>query len=135
MSGEAERAARLGRLLKVQGRKRQMEEWRLAALKRDAIALHETSAEILASLGEHCLLNGLFLEGRASALRRNEGLIVRNRTAQDSAETELDAARTIEKRVEREALAAAAIAARVKEQSDLLSALDDHLASRSASFE
>lgn len=135
MSGERERAVRLGRLLDVQGRKRQMEEWRLAALRREAVALAETSAEILASLGEQCVLNGLFLEGRASALRRNEGLIVRNRSAQTDAEAALEAARTIEKRVEREASAAAELAGRVKEQSDLLSALDDHLTTRSASFE
>lgn len=135
MSGERERAARLSRLLEVQGRKRQMQEWKLAALKREAVALHETSAEILASLGEHCLLNGLFLEGRASALRRNEGLIVCNRTAQEGAETELEAARTIEKRVEREAAAANEAAGRAKEQADLLSALDDYLTTRSASFE
>ena len=135
MSGERERAVRLGRLLEVQGRKRQMEEWRLAALKREGVALHETSAEILASLGEQCLLNGLFLEGRASALRRNEGLIVRNRTAQEAAEADLDAARSIEKRLEREASAAGEIAARVKEQTDLLAALDDYLVTRSASFE
>lgn len=135
MSGERERAARLGRLLEVQGRKRQMGEWRLAALQREAVALHETSADILASLGEQCVLNGLFLEGRASALRRNEGLIVRNRTEQESAEAELNAARTIEKRLEREASAAGELAARAKEQSDLLSALDDYLVTRSASFE
>lgn len=135
MSGERERAVRLRRLLDVQGRKRQMEEWRLAALQREAIALHETSAEILASLGEQCVLNGLFLEGRASALRRNEGLIVRNRSAQDISEADLNAARAIEKRLEREAAAAGEVAARVEEQSDLLTALDDYLVARSASFE
>jgi hypothetical protein len=135
MSGEKERAVRLARLVEVQSRKRQMEEWRLGALKREAVQLAETSAEILESLGEQSLLNGLFLEGRASALRRNEGLIVQNRGAQESAEAGLNAARGIEKRLERAAGDAAEVAARIREQEDLLSALDDFLTTRSASFE
>jgi len=135
MSGEQTKATRLQRLLTVQARKRQMEEWRLAELKREGIALAATSVEILQSLGDQCLLQGLFLEAKASSLRRNEVHIAANQVAQIAAVETLREAQGIEKRLERAAEDAGVDAARVGERDALALALDDYLTASRASFE
>jgi hypothetical protein len=135
MSGEEARATRLQRLLAVQARKRQMEEWRLADLKREATALAANSVEILQSLGDQSLLQGLFLEAKASALRRNEVEIVTNQTAQGKAADRLREAQGIEKRLERASEDAGVVAARAEERTALELALDGYLTAARASFE
>jgi hypothetical protein len=135
MSAERERAERLKRLLDVQARRRRLAEWRLADLRREAAALEATSAEILESLGTQSLLNGLFLEGRASALRRNEARIVANRAGASDAERRLVDIRGMEKRMEKAAGEAEGAALRREERDRLSEALDDYLAARAASLE
>lgn len=135
MSGEQARAIRLQRLLTVQARKRQMEEWRLAELKREGIALATISVEILQTLGDQSLMQGLFLEAKASALRRNEVQITANHHSQSEAVEALRSAQGIEKRLERASEEADVVAARVEERSALDVALDDYLTSARASFE
>jgi hypothetical protein len=133
MSEERERAERLKRLLDVQGRRRKLAEWRLADLHREGEALAATSAEILESLGVHSLLNGLFLEGRASALRRNEAKIVANRAGAAEAERRLVEMRGMEKRMAKAAGEAEGVAQGREERDRLAEALDDYLAARAAS--
>ncbi|GGE19753.1 hypothetical protein GCM10011390_43760 [Aureimonas endophytica] len=135
MSAERERANRLHRLLEVQARKRKLTEWRLAELAREGAELQATSAEILESLGTHSLLNGLFLEGRASALRRNEAKIVANRQSREETGRELVEAQRIEKRMARAVDDAETAALRREEREELELALDDYLAAGRASLE
>lgn len=135
MSGEQERARRLQRLLVVQGRKRQVEEWRLAELRREAIALAATSAEMLTSLGDQSLLHGLFLDAKASALKRNEVKIAANAVLQAKAEKLLRETQGFEKRLERASGDAREAASRVAEREGLDLALEDHLTALNASFE
>lgn len=135
MSGEQARAERLQRLLSVQARKRQMEEWRLAELKREATTLAATSVEILQSLGDQSLLQGLFLEAKASTLRRNEVQIAANQTAQLGSIGRLSAAQGIEKRLEHASEEADGVALRAEERTALDLALDDYLTASRASFE
>ncbi len=135
MSTERDRAERLKRLLDVQARKRRLAEWRLAELVREEAELKATSAEILESLGTQSLLNGLFLEGRASALRRNEAKIVLNVQNREATGKALVEAQRIEKRMERAVAEADVIALRREERDDLDLALDDYLAATGASLE
>ncbi|MBC8128983.1 MAG: hypothetical protein H7Y08_01525 [Rhizobiaceae bacterium] len=135
MSGEKARAERLQRLVEVQGRKRQMEEWRLAELKREETALAASSVEILQSLGDQSLLHGLFLEAKAATLKRNEVRIATNRSAQEVASVKLRDSQSIEKRIGRASDDARVLADRVAEQQALDLALDDYLTSTAASFE
>ncbi|GGD27645.1 hypothetical protein [Aureimonas glaciei] len=135
MSGEGTRAARLERLQSVQLRKRQVEEWRLAELKREGIALAALSVEILQSLGDQSLLQGLFLEAKATTLRRNEVKIVANRSIQVQAELRLREAQGIEKRLERACEEARGVADQIDERTELDLALQDYLTAANASFE
>ncbi|KAB0679888.1 hypothetical protein [Aureimonas leprariae] len=135
MSAERERAERLKRLLDVQARKRRLAEWQLAELRREAGELAAASAEIIESLGTQSLLNGLFLEGRASALRRNEAKIVRNRDAAAKAGAAFAEAQGIEKRMERAVAEAETVAARREERDALAATLDDYLAAARTSLE
>ncbi len=135
MSAEADRADRLRRLLDVQARKRRLAEWALADRRREGAELAAASAAIIESLGTQSLLNGLFLEGRASALRRNEALVVANRAAQTRAAADLAEAQGIEKRMER-AVAEAGVAARRRAERDVLEAtMDEYFATPRASLE
>lgn len=135
MSGEQVRSDRLQRLVAVQMRKRQLDEWRLADLKREAIALAASSADILQSLGDQSLLHGLFLDAKASTLRRNEVLVAGNRAAQVEAEKRLRDAQAIEKRLDRAAEDARETADRAAERASLDLALEDYLTAANASFE
>ena len=135
MSGEQARAIRLQRLLAVQARKRQMEEWQLAELKRTAATLEATSIEILQSLGDQSLLQGLLLEAKAATLRRNEVQISANRVEQGRTEQKVRDAQGIEKRLEQASEEASSDAARVEERAALELALDDYLTAARASFE
>ena len=135
MSGEAARASRLERLLSVQARKRQVEEWQLAELKRDEIKLTALSAEILESLGDQSLLQGLFLDAKAKTLRRNEVKIATNRSTQVNADLKVRQSQGIEKRLERACADARSEANRAGEQIALDLALQDYLTAADASFE
>lgn len=135
MSAERERAERLKRLLDVQVRKRRLAEWKVADCNRADAELAATSAEIIESLGTQSLLNGLFLEGRASALRRNEAKILANRSLLQQAATALVEAQGVEKRMERAVAEAETVALRREEGESLALALDDWLAAKSTSLE
>ncbi|MFD2236340.1 hypothetical protein [Aureimonas populi] len=97
----ATRAQRLERLLKVQEKRRAMEEWRLAELRRQDAALEREAHDILASLGEQSLLNGLFLEAKSSALKRKEAERVRLLAQEETVRARLLDAAATEKRLER----------------------------------
>jgi hypothetical protein len=135
VSAERERAERLRRLLDVQSRKRRLAEWKLGELQREATALAATSAEIIESLGTQSLLNGLFLEAKASTLRRNEARIVANKAALAEAAARLLDAQGIEKRMERAVAEANVVAARREERDALAATLDDYLAAARTSLE
>lgn len=135
MSGETERAERLARLLAVQAHKRRLEEWRLAELGREALALAATSADMLKSLGDQSLLHGLFLDAKVSALKRNEVAAAANRATQAATELKLRDAQGIEKRLERASADAGSAGARSAERAGLAAVLDGYLASAGASFE
>ncbi|BDA85913.1 hypothetical protein Sa4125_34550 [Aureimonas sp. SA4125] len=135
MSGEEARAGRLERLRSVQTRKRQVEEWRLAEMKREEIALAAHSVEILQSLGDQSLLQGLFLEAKATTLRRNEVKIASNRRVQVEAELSLREAQGVEKRLQRACDDARGLADQVSERANLDLALQDYLTAANASFE
>lgn len=135
MSMEGERAERLARLLKVQAHKRRLEEWRLADLQREALALAASSAEILTSLGDQSLLHGLFLDSKVSALKRNEVSAAANRAGQESTGHRLREAQGVEKRIERASSDAGNASARVAERAGLAAVLDEYLTAANASFE
>ena len=133
MSGT--RADRLERLQKLQKRKREMEEWRLAELERKAASLAAETEEILKSLGDQSLLNGLFLEAKANALRRKEGERAVVRAEAERAKVRLTEAGGVEKRLERIAGEARSEQTRTDESAALAEILDGFLISRSASLE
>lgn len=135
MSDENDRAERLARLLVVQAQKRRLEEWRLAELQREALALAASSAAILKSLGDESLLHGLFLDAKASALKRNEVTASANRASQAKTELRLREAQGIEKRLERASSDADGDNARVAERTGLAAVLEDYLTAVNASFE
>lgn len=135
MSGDRPRAARLSRLLEVQARRRQVEEWRLAELQREARDLAGAGVAILQSLGDQSLLHGLFLDAKAAALKRNEAKAVVNRARQGEAEARLRAAHGVEKRLERASGAAKAVEQRLAERDDLDEAIEAHLAAARTSLE
>lgn len=131
----ASRADRLERLRALQGRRREMEEWRLAALERRAGELKAEAEAILESLGAHSPLSGLFLEAKAQRLRRKEA--ERAETLRE-AEAVRKSAREIaatEKRLERLGLQARMSENAEAESRSLADILDAHLASRRASLE
>lgn len=101
MSGQATRPHRLKRLLRVQKQKRELEEWRLAALGRERSDIDRKEVEIVESLGAESILQGLFLDQKVRSLRRNDVDKVRNGKAQDAATVRLRTARQREKHVER----------------------------------
>lgn len=134
MSGGS-RAERLGRVLAVQVQKRKLEEWRLAEAVREEERLRTNERELLETLGNQSLMQGLFLDAKVSALRRNDRALAETRERQDVVREALKTAATAEKRLERAGARARAEERSARERDDLLLALDDHLAARAASFE
>ncbi len=134
MSGQS-RAARLARVRDVQEKMRQLEEWRLGELVREETRLLETERELLETLGSQSLMQGLFLEGKAAALRRNDVVLRETQAKEALAREKVRQAQATEKRIERAAGKAEASERAATERSELLLALEDHLAARAASFE
>ncbi|KQQ88232.1 hypothetical protein [Aureimonas sp. Leaf324] len=134
MSGQS-RAARLARVRDVQEKMRQLEEWRLGELVREETRLLENERELLETLGSQSLMQGLFLEGKAAALRRNDVVLRETQAKEALAREKVRQAQATEKRIERAAEKAEATERAATERSELLLALEDHLAARAASFE
>ncbi|WP_294644314.1 hypothetical protein [uncultured Aureimonas sp.] len=134
MSGQS-RAARLARVRDVQEKMRQLEEWRLGELVREETRLLKTERELLETLGSQSLMQGLFLEGKAAALRRNDVVLRETQAKEALAREKVRQAQATEKRIERAAGKAEASERAATERSELLLALEDHLAARAASFE
>ncbi|WP_062212630.1 hypothetical protein [Aureimonas sp. AU12] len=131
MSGGS-RADRLARVLAVQEQKRKLEEWRLAEAVREEQRLQENERELLETLGNQSLMHGLFLDAKVSALRRNDEALGKTREHQGVVREALKLAATAEKRLERASAKARAAERNARERSDLLLALDDHLAARAS---
>ncbi|WP_102958768.1 hypothetical protein [Mangrovicella endophytica] len=127
MSVDPTRSKRLKRLLKVQQQKRTLQEWRLATLQRERSDLDQQEVEIVESLGEQSILQGLFLDTKVRALRRNTQDKTRNAEAQHTTSKRLEAERRREKQVERAKAEAVREDAGVSAQKDLASALDTFL--------
>lgn len=134
MSGKS-RAERLARVRDVQEKMRQLEEWRLGELVREETRLLENERELLETLGSQSLMHGLFLEGKAAALRRNDLALRETREREAVAREKVQKAQATEKRIESAADKAGASERAEVERADLLLALEDHLAARAASFE
>ena len=132
---EGKRSDRLARVLAVQERKRQRAEWALAELVREGKALENTRDELLNTLGEQSLMQGLFLDAKVSALRRNDLALAAVEAKQVGARERVRTESLAEKRVERAAEAARVEDRIAQDAVELLTALDDHLVARAASLE
>jgi hypothetical protein len=132
---EGKRSDRLARVLAVQERKRQLAEWALAELVREEKRLVDTRAELLDTLGAQSLMQGLFLDAKVSALRRNDVALAGVVARQTDAKAEVQQASLAEKRVQRAAEAALVEDQLADDTAELLSTLDDYLVARAASLE
>ncbi|KTQ94121.1 MULTISPECIES: hypothetical protein [Aureimonas] len=132
---EGKRSDRLARVLAVQERKRQQAEWALAELVREQKGLEDTRDELLDTLGAQSLMQGLFLDAKVSALRRNDLALAAVSAKQLDARERVRAENMTEKRVERAAEAALVEDRIAQDAVELLSALEDHLVARAASLE
>lgn len=133
MSGS--RADRLERLKRVQEKRRAIEEWRLADLRRRDAALAAEAHEILDSLGETTGLSGLFLEAKASTLKHKEGERTRLVSQEAAVRERLREAQGMEKRLERLAGEARRGEDARAEAVNLSDTLEAYLAARGASLE
>ncbi|MBB3996384.1 hypothetical protein [Aureimonas pseudogalii] len=128
------RSDRLGRVLAVQQQKRKLAEWKLAEMVREEEALRATEIELLDTLGRQSLMQGLFLDAKVSALRRNDLALRETQERQAAARGALTEIRRIEKRIERATETAARADRSAAERVGLLEALDEHLVAQAASF-
>ncbi len=132
---EGKRSDRLKRVLAVQERKRQLAEWALADLVREEKQLEDTRAELLDTLGAQSLMQGLFLDAKVSALKRNDMALAAVVKRQSEARERVQAESLAEKRVQRAFDAALVEDRAAGEMAELLATLDDHLVARAASLE
>ncbi len=132
---EGKRSDRLARVLAVQERKRQLAEWALADLVREEKQLEDTRAELLDTLGAQSLMQGLFLDAKVSALKRNDMALAAVVKRQSEARERVQAESMAEKRVQRAFDAALVEDRAASEMAELLATLDDHLVARAASLE
>lgn len=128
------RSERLGRVLAVQQQKRRLAEWKLAELVREEEGLRATEVELLDTLGRQSLMQGLFLDAKVSALRRNDLALRATQVRQATARDGLTEIRRTEKRIERASEEASRADRSASERAGLLEALDEHLAAQAASF-
>ena len=128
------RSDRLGRVLAVQQQKRKLAEWKLTELVREEEGLRATEVELLDTLGRQSLMQGLFLDAKVSALRRNDLALRETLERQATARGALTEIRRIEKRIERANETAARADRSAAERVSLLEALDEHLVAQAASF-
>ena len=134
MSG-AERLTRLDRILKVQGQKRLLEEWRLAHLRENHAAIERDDVSLLESLDVTSQLHGLFIETKVKGLRRNEVQRRANLMEQDVAHGAIAEARRAEKGIVRLRDDARRDDDAEAEAKGLEASLDGFLARRAPSFE
>jgi len=128
------RSDRLGRVLAVQQQKRKLAEWKLTELVREEEGLRATEVELLDTLGRQSLMQGLFLDAKVSALRRNDLALRETLERQATARGALTEIRRIEKRIERANETAARADRSAAERVSLREALDEHLVAQAASF-
>lgn len=133
MSPLRERHERVRRVRLVQEKKRQMAEWALARAQEEEERLREVEIELLETLGAQSLMQGLFLEGKAAALRRNDLHLRDAGLAREAARGHLDEAARAEKRLERAEGEAGRLRRAGEEAAALATLLDEHLSA--ASFE
>lgn len=131
--GGADRFERVRRVRLVQEKKRQMAEWELAEARKEEERLRLVEVELLETLGAQSLMQGLFLEGKAQALRRTAAEITAAERASAAVRERLDEAARTEKRLERAEREAGVLARAETESRSLAALLDDRLAA--ASFE
>ena len=134
MSG-VERLTRLDRILKVQGQKRLLEEWRLAHLKEGHAAIERDDVSLIESLDVSSQLHGLFTEAKVKSLRRNDVKRRANVLEQDVAQGAIVEARRAEKGIERLRDDARREGDAEDEAEGLEASLDGYLARRAPSFE
>ncbi|WP_427024052.1 hypothetical protein ACP4J4_16240 [Aureimonas ureilytica] len=132
---DGKRSDRLARVLAVQERKRQLAEWALSDLAREEKRLEDTRVELLDTLGAQSLMQGLFLDAKVSALKRNEVALAAVLKQKDEARERVQTESLAEKRVERAANAALVEDRATEEAAALALTLDDYLAGRAASLE
>ena len=132
---DGKRSDRLARVLAVQERKRQLAEWALSDLAREEKRLEDTRAELLDTLGAQSLMQGLFLDAKVSALKRNDVALAAVLKQKDEARERVQAESLAEKRVERAANAALVEDRATEEAAALALTLDDYLVGRAASLE
>ncbi|WP_019996936.1 hypothetical protein [Aureimonas ureilytica] len=132
---DGKRSDRLARVLAVQERKRQLAEWALSDLVREEKRLEDTRVELLDTLGAQSLMQGLFLDAKVSALKRNEVALAAVLKQKDEARERVQAESLAEKRVERAANAALVEDRATEEAAALALTLDDYLVGRAASLE
>ncbi|MDY8107742.1 hypothetical protein U0C82_01090 [Fulvimarina sp. 2208YS6-2-32] len=125
MNDAKSRKKRLERILKVQGQKRQIEEWALTQLKRKRAEIDRSDSEILQSLAPSSELHGLFIGAKVNSLRRNDAARRENEAERAKGEVRLAEARRQEKGVERRLTQAGKDAA----AQDEAIALDGHVES------
>lgn len=101
MSDNQPKLRRLERLLKVQGQKRLLEEWRLGNLRQQRDEIDRSDTELLASLGTESQFHGLFVDAKVRNLRRNDIARRANSERQIEVETKIQLARRSEKGVEK----------------------------------
>jgi len=101
MSENRSKLHRLERLMKVQGQKRLLEEWRLGHLRKECGEIDRSDSELLGSLGTTSQLHGLFIEAKVRNLRRNEAARRVNLERQTETEKKIQSTRRSEKGVEK----------------------------------
>jgi hypothetical protein len=135
MNEDRSRVRRLDRILKVQGQKRLLEEWRLSNLRKERDTIDKDDVALLDSLGTDSQLHGLFIEAKVRTLRRNE--VKRSANLQDQSATadRITATRRAEKGVEKIRDDARRTRDADDEALSLESSIASHLARRHPSFE
>jgi NADH pyrophosphatase NudC (nudix superfamily) len=126
----AGRADRLARVRAVLEQKRQLAEWNQARCRREEAERDALSVELLQTLGDQSLMQGLFLEAKANAIRRNDAELAAARIASEKATVAAREAGATQKRIERAEARARVDEAAAKERASLLDILDDHLAAQ-----
>ncbi|HEY9058309.1 MAG TPA: hypothetical protein VIN77_14255 [Aurantimonas sp.] len=135
MSENRSKLHRLERLMKVQGQKRLLEEWRLGHLRKERDEIDRSDTELLASLGTDSQLHGLFVEAKVRNLRRNDAARRTNLAHQSETEKKIQSARRSEKGVEKIRDEARRSTVVEDEARELQVGVDGFLARKRTSFE
>ncbi|MEF2550831.1 hypothetical protein VQ042_05540 [Aurantimonas sp. A2-1-M11] len=135
MSDERSRVRRLDRILKVQGQKRLLEEWRLSNLRQERDDIDKDDVALLDSLGTESQLHGLFIEAKVRNLRRNEVKRSANLKDQSATAQRITSTRRAEKGVAKVRDDARRARDADEEARSLDASVEGHLARRHPSFE